>query len=147
MRSHLAETGGLLWGLWDDAVEVIWVFDLSGPPPDSKHDPAHFVCGVKGTREEHDRRMALTSGACGYVGHWHTHPDLASVQSLTDMRSMTELTSTVGQNQRRSLMAIFGRKGQAGSAGIYVYESEHLSAATDLINVGEGQLILPERVV
>ena len=31
IRSREHETGGLLWGFWDDAVNVIWIFDATGP--------------------------------------------------------------------------------------------------------------------
>ena len=146
-RSPDHETGGLLWGVWDDAVQVIWIFDLSGPPPDSQHNPAHFICGVEGTLEEHKRRMARTYEACDFVGHWHTHPDFPSRQSVTDMENMAALVSSIGQNQKRSTMLIFGRTGGLPTAGIYVYESQSLSAGREGILVGMSQITLESAVV
>jgi hypothetical protein len=141
------ETGGLLWGFWDDAVQTVWIFDLSGPPPDSQHEPAHFVCGIKGTAEEHKLRMARTYGACGFVGHWHTHPDLPSQQSGTDIGTMATLVSSVGQNQKRSIMLIFGRIHGNATAGIYIYESESLIGNGDVVSVGMSQMNLEKPVV
>jgi hypothetical protein len=142
LRSPAHETGGLLWGLWDDAVQKIWIFDASGPPPDSRHDPARFVCGIEGTREEHTVRMAASHGVCGFVGHWHTHPDLSPYQSGIDIAAMTTLVSTIGENQKRSIMLIFGRTTSGGGAGVYVYESVSAGATQELISVGVAQIPL-----
>lgn len=147
VRSLHHETGGLLWGVWDDAVQVIWIFDLSGPPPDSQHNPAHFLCGVEGTIEEHRQRLARTHGSCGFVGHWHTHPNFPSYQSDMDMKNMATLVSSIGQNKKRSVMLIFGRMNSLTTAGVYIYESQSLVGINELISVGTSQIILEEPVV
>lgn len=138
MRSGKHETGGLLWGLWDDAVSVIWVFDASGPPPDSRHDPGHFVCGVEGTIDEHERRCLQSFGVCGFIGMWHTHPEVPAEQSLTDIAGMATLVSGMGRNQRRALMVIFGRVATQPMTGFYVYESQARTSSQELVSVGVG---------
>lgn len=60
--------------LWDDATEIIWVFDASGPPPDSIHALDRFTCGMQGTADEHIVRRELTSGLSDFIGMRHTHP-------------------------------------------------------------------------
>lgn len=147
IRSRSHETGGLLWGLWDDAVGVIWVFDVSGPPPDSRHSPEHFECGVEGTLDEHIRRVEDSHGACGFVGLWHTHPAISPDQSIVDLGGMTELVSRVGQNHRRALMLIFGNAAGRPTATFHVYDSHSLSPDGDLITVGVGDMVLEARVV
>lgn len=117
------ETGGLLWGHWDDAAGTIVVFNASGPPADSKHDPGHFECGTKGTREMHEALLRDTYGASSFIGMWHTHPDMPASQSSEDLMSMSALVSGIAHNQRRGLMVIFGRLRGKAEAGIYVYES------------------------
>ena len=145
LRSPQHETGGLVWGLWDDAVEIVWLFDTSGPPLDSKHEPERFVCGVDGTAEEHRRRCAHTRGLTGFVGMWHTHPGMPPQQSLVDIGGMSGMVSSVGQNQRRALMLIFGRDKSNTIAGLYIYESEGLAdKAVDLVSVATGQFTLDE---
>jgi hypothetical protein len=141
------ETGGLLWGFWDDAIQVIWIFDLSGPPPDSQHNPALFVCGVKGTAEEHKRRKERTYGASSFVGHWHTHPDFPSRQSPIDISTMANLVSSAGHNQKRSVMLIFGRTRSVPTAGIYVYESDSVTEKAEHVLVGTSQITLERAVV
>lgn len=147
LRSPAHETGGLIWGLWDDAVGAIWVFDVSGPPSDSRHDPGHFLCGVEGTATEHKRRLSLSRGASGFIGFWHTHPDMASLQSGTDIRGMATLVSAMGENQKRALMLIYGRSGSLPTAGIYVYESRTLMESGDYVEVGATQVALETAVV
>jgi molybdopterin/thiamine biosynthesis adenylyltransferase len=147
IRSPSHETGGLLWGQWDDAIGVIWIFDASGPPHDSKHDPGHFLCGVRGTINEHNHRIKSSHGTCGFIGFWHTHPDMPSEQSPTDIHGMANLVSSFGQNQRRSLMLIFGRTSGTPTAGAYVYESRHLGQSSNLVSVGLAQFVLRTSVV
>jgi tRNA A37 threonylcarbamoyladenosine dehydratase len=147
IRSPQHETGGLLWGLWDDAVGIIWIFDASGPPPDSRHDPGHFLCGTQGTVAEHNQRTKISHGTCGFIGFWHTHPDMPSEQSPTDVHGMATLVSSFGQNQRRSFMLIFGRTGGTPTAGVYVYESRHVARTTELVSIGTSQFTLRKSVV
>lgn len=147
VRSAQHETGGLLWGMWDDAVGVIWVFDASGPPPDSLHDPGHFVCGVKGTAEEHRARHQRSNGTSGFIGFWHTHPDMPSFQSGTDIAGMAGLVSGIGGNQKRAIMLIFGRTDETPTAGIYIYESSSRIDTAELISVGEAQIRLEAAIV
>jgi hypothetical protein len=147
LRSRDHETGGLIWGLWDDAIGIFWVLDVSGPPKDSLHDPGHFVCGTDGTIEEHDRRFEKSNGTCGFIGFWHTHPDMPSRQSIIDIGGMSGLVSRLGQNKKRSLMIIFGNKRKKSTAGVYVYESQSGIAASDIVLVSQAQVTLAEGVL
>jgi hypothetical protein len=146
-RSASHETGGLLWGHWDDAIRTIWVLDASGPPPDSLHDPGHFVCGTEGTREESRRRAARSFHVCEFIGFWHTHPNMSPDQSVIDMAGMADLVSTFGQNQKRALMMIFGRVAGTPRAGLYVYESQFLGPSGDVIAVEDSEVVLTEAIV
>ncbi len=147
LRTARHETGGLLWGYWDNAARIILVVDASGPPPDSRHEPAHFLCGIAGTDEEHQYRTKSSFGACGFIGMWHTHPDVPPVQSGEDMLGMTTLVARAGQNRRRALMLIFGRTAGMGTAGVFIYEGLSTTGAAETIVVGVTQLTLAEPVV
>ncbi len=147
LRSARHETGGLLWGYWDEASRIILVVDASGPPPDSLHDPGHFVCGTDGTEAEHLSRTANSFGACGFIGMWHTHPDVPPRQSGEDIAGMTILVARAGQNRRRALMLIYGRMAGASTVGVYVYEGMSASKVDETITVGVTQLTLREPVV
>jgi hypothetical protein len=115
--------------------------------PDSQHDPAHFICGTAGTEAEHEYRMESSFGACGFIGLWHTHPDLLPKQSGEDIDGMARLVARAGQNRRRALMLIFGRRVGAGAAGVYVYEGLSATREVERITVGVTQLALAEPVV
>jgi hypothetical protein len=147
LRTAQHETGGLLWGYWDDAARIILVVDASGPPPDSRHDPAHFICGTAGTEEEHRFRTETSFGACRFIGMWHTHPDVPPMQSGEDIVGMATLVARGGQNRRRALMLIFGRTAGAGVAGVYVYEGVSATRGAEMIAVGVTHLALAEPVV
>jgi hypothetical protein len=147
LRSVAYETGGLLWGYWDDAANLIVIFDASGPPPDSSHEPAHFLCGTNGTAGEHTIRMSQSRDICGFVGFWHTHPGVPSRQSSEDFLGMTGLIAAVGNNSRRALMLIFGRTAGDPTAGLYVYESSTFEHGAELISVGEAQITLDSAIV
>ncbi|MBA3353673.1 MAG: ThiF family adenylyltransferase [Blastocatellia bacterium] len=147
LRSPQHETGGLLWGLWDDAVGVIWVFDASGPPPDSLHDPGHFVCGTGGTLDEHRRRTTRSRGTEGFVGFWHTHPGMLPVQSDTDVLGMSKLVATIGDARKRALMIIFGRRATRPAAGLCIYESQGATSRGEAVRVSSRVIALPSVVV
>jgi len=83
--------------------------------------------------------MKRTYGACGFVGFWHTHPNIPSYQSGLDMGNMTDLVSYFGQNQKHALMLIFGQTTRVSTAGIYLYESHSISSSSNLISIGAAQ--------
>jgi hypothetical protein len=147
LRTPQHETGGLLWGYWDDASRIILVLDASGPPPDSRHDPGHFLCGIAGTEDEDRVRKTSSFGVCGFVGMWHTHPDVPPMQSSEDMIGMATLVARAGQNRRRALMLIFGRMGDTATAGVFVYEGLSATGGAQRIAVGATQITLATPVV
>lgn len=146
-RTKRHETGGLLWGYWDEAVNSLVVFDASGPPPDSVHSPARFICGTRGTRAKHETLKAATRGACGFVGLWHTHPDMAPHQSNEDIVGMATVVAGVAQNRRRALMLIFGRRWGRPEAGVYVYESADVDQIGEKVQCLKAIVPLLEAVV
>lgn len=102
------ETGGLLFGQIDEFLKVVWINEISGPPPDSLASPAGFVCGVDGTAALSAEKLARTRGAVRFIGMWHTHPGSAPVPSCTDMRAMRKLWRLPDFSARHFLMLIIG---------------------------------------
>jgi integrative and conjugative element protein (TIGR02256 family) len=103
------ETGGVLFGEVDEFLKVIWIDEVSGPPPDSVASPAGFLCGTAGVRGMDDEKKKRTRGSVTFVGMWHTHPKGLPKPSPTDLGAMKELlqegSSFLG---RRFLMLIVG---------------------------------------
>ncbi len=102
------ETGGLLFGQIDDFLKVIWIDEVSGPPPDSMASPAGFLCGVEGTAELNAEKVKRTRGSVRFIGMWHTHPDGAPRPSRTDLRAMSKLWNLPDFTARHFLMLIVG---------------------------------------
>lgn len=147
LRSPKHETGGLIWGYWDDATQVVWIFDASGPPSDSQHQIGYFQCGAQGTVEEHKRRMQSSFRTVGFIGFWHTHPGMSPSQSSEDIHTMLELTSQIGENNRRGVMIIFGSRNGQSSADLHVYECHFPNNSLELVSVGVSHVHLQERIV
>ncbi|MDC1142107.1 ThiF family adenylyltransferase [Planctomycetota bacterium] len=117
------ETGGLLLGNWNDATGVVWI-DLASPPPkDSKHSEGGFECGTEDTLELHRKHLEQTSGATGYIGMWHTHPNSPPDESLIDVFGMVSMVSRDMHNQRKGVMMIVGTPNSKPEARVYLYES------------------------
>lgn len=130
MRKRAVETGGLLWGEWDDSTRIVWVSDASGPPPDSYHSETKFVCGVEGTTEEHVTRTEVSRGAVGYIGMWHTHPMSEPLPSTIDLRGMHQILTKGNLPPRKNLLLILGKDSGQDSIGAYLFRRKKGDASS-----------------
>lgn len=121
------ETGGLLFGERDEAAGVLWVSELSGPPPDSLASAEKFVCGVEGTAELNAEKRARTRGSVHYLGMWHTHPSSLPLPSPTDRAGMRRLIRAAG-GAGRVLLLIVGCPHEFPMLGTYVFRAADLAA-------------------
>jgi len=144
VRKSTVETGGLLWGEWDDATRIVWITDVSGPPPDSTHAETKFVCGVKGTKKEHDRRTEFTRGACGYIGMWHTHPVSEPWPSGIDLAGMHQILTKGGLPPRKNLLLIIGKDSGKDVVGAYLFRRMKGDALSAVHELKTGRMALPE---
>lgn len=103
------ETGGVLFGECDDVLKLIWVDEVSGPPPDSMASRHGFVCGTAGVHELSQEKAERTRGSVHFVGMWHTHPHSPPLPSSTDLGAMRcLLTPESGYHGKHFLMMILG---------------------------------------
>lgn len=104
------ETGGHLFGERDSASRVVWVDEITGPPPDSKATPDGFVCGTAGVRDISEAKKTNSRGATRFVGMWHSHPQGEPIPSPTDHQAMRGLIAGTdgGSRQQRGLLLIVG---------------------------------------
>jgi integrative and conjugative element protein (TIGR02256 family) len=121
LHGRKIETGGLIWGEWDDAMNIVWVTDASGPPPDSIASAERFICGLKGTREEHEKRLRLSRHAVGYIGMWHTHPYSEPFPSSVDFSGMLQILTEGDLPPRRNMLIILGKDQANDVIGIYAF--------------------------
>lgn len=108
INGPLVETGGHLFGERNDAARVIWVSEVSGPPPDSRASPHGFVCGIEGVAEASKHKSCSSRGSISFVGMWHTHPQGSPKPSGTDYQSMREIVDSPALSCPRSLLLIIG---------------------------------------
>jgi predicted ThiF/HesA family dinucleotide-utilizing enzyme len=102
------ETGGLVFGQIDEFLKVVWIDEVSGPPPDSMASPFGFVCGTEGTADLNKEKAARSRGSIRFLGMWHTHPGGMPNPSCTDLRAMTKLWKLPDFTARHFLMLIVG---------------------------------------
>lgn len=121
VRGSQDETGGLLFGQVDEALRVVWVSDVSGPPPDSMHSPALFVCGTEGTAQINRAKRERTRGSVQFVGMWHSHPVSNPTPSPTDRRGTDTLFRHTTPPPRRSLLLIVGHAASDPTPAAYLY--------------------------
>ena len=117
-----AETGGLLFGERDDALRVLWVSDVLGPPPDSEASPSGFECGTAGVDEATEAIRARSRGASLPVGMWHTHPDGVPGPSPKDFEGMSRIISSLDRSLPKQLLVIVGGASPQHTVGAYIYD-------------------------
>lgn len=143
IRGKSIETGGLLWGQWDNAMRIIWVSNASGPPKDSYHSKELFRCGMLGTIEEHETRIDLTRFSVGYIGMWHTHPASQPLPSSIDIDGMHQILSAGPKAPRENLLVIIGKDSGRDCIGTFLFE--RTSGKTTL--VAEGLKTFPKGIL
>jgi predicted acylesterase/phospholipase RssA len=125
-RGEELETGGLLFGLRDDAAKVLWIDGVSGPPSDSTFAADGFVCGTEGCADLIAHKKHVTQGELNFVGLWHTHP--AGPPHPSD-RDLATMLTAIGFGDRPlpfACMLIVGRDAGRESLGAYVYSRDDL---------------------
>ena len=115
LNGRLVETGGHLFGERNDAARVIWVSEVSGPPPDSKASPSGFMCGFEGVAESSEERSRFSRNSLKFVGMWHTHPNGSPKPSETDYRAMHDIVNDHSLSCPRSLLLVIGTSLQSDS--------------------------------
>ena len=128
-RSAEHETGGLLFGEFDETLGIAWVTNVSGPPRDSSFSAEHFVCGTHGTRELCNDYKERTHRIVRYVGTWHSHPASPAEPSNTDYAGIGTMFASAPDDGAHQLMVIVGHAADPRpQLGAYVFEKQALAA-------------------
>jgi len=108
-----SETGGIILGYIDHKLNHIYVVDVLTAPSDSEADLTGFTRGIKGLRAELDEVCQRTAGIVGYIGEWHSHPELTSAYpSSLDRALIKELADALELDGHPALMVIAGQTGE-----------------------------------
>ena len=126
-RTAEDETGGLLFGEFDEALGIVWISNVSGPPGDSLFSPEGFVCGVEGTKDLCDGYRERTNDVVRYIGTWHSHPVSLAIPSDTDYAGIATIFSSAPSEGSHQLMVIVGNASTSTpEVGAYLFEREGL---------------------
>ena len=128
-RSAEHETGGLLFGEFDETLGIAWITNVSGPPRDSTFAAEHFVCGTQGTRELCRDYEDRTHRIVRYVGTWHSHPGSPAVPSATDYAGIGAIFAAASEDSAHQLMVIAGHASEERpQIGAYAFEKRNFVA-------------------
>ena len=128
-RSAKHETGGLLFGEFDEMLGIAWITNVSGPPPDSTFSAELFVCGTHGTKELCQDYEDRTHRIVRYVGTWHSHPVSLAEPSATDYAGIGAIFATAPEGSAHQLMVIVGHaREERPRIGAYAFEKRDLAA-------------------
>ena len=132
-RSVEDETGGLLFGEFDEALGIAWISNVSGPPADSVFSAEQFVCGTEGIRELCEGYEQRTNGVVGYLGTWHSHPRSPAWPSDRDYAGIGRILATAPGEGSHQLMMIVGNASMPQiEIGAYAFQRR------DLLNESRG---------
>ena len=121
------ETGGLLFGELNEALRIVWISNVSGPPNDSEFSPELFVCGTEGTDDLCKGYVDRTKGNICYIGTWHSHPTTSAVPSSTDYAGIASIFASAPNEGSHQLMLIVGQASTPRpEIGAYVFERQGL---------------------
>lgn len=113
------ETGGLLFGEWDDLSKIVYLNEASAAPEDSTSAPMHFECGIKGTKELNDQFKVKYKNSVYFIGLWHSHPYGSSQFSGEDKLSMQLVVTKL--SPPKSLLLIIAYDKEKHSLGCSVF--------------------------
>ena len=147
-RSPEHETGGLLFGEFDETLGIAWVTNVSGPPRDSSFSAEHFVCGTHGTTELCKDYEKRTHRIVRYVGTWHSHPASAAQPSTMDYKGIATIFASAPDNGARQLMVIVGYAAeQEPQLGAYAFERRDLTKYLAGLSGARGGVTTPPPLV
>ena len=116
-----SETGGVLYGERDDALRIVWVSDVLGPPPDSEASTGGFVCGTEGVDDATMKLRKRSRDSSRPIGMWHTHPGGDPVPSPTDFEGMDAIIHGTDRSLPKQLLIIVGGTESQYRIGAYLY--------------------------
>jgi len=123
-KGATSETGGILFGEWDDICKIVYIDEVTDAPKDSKRNKSEFICGVEGVKEKNEKYKKLTKGSKHFIGYWHTHPYSSPDYSSQDDNGMKTIIITL--SPQRALMLIVGFDDKGYYPQFYIFDIDKL---------------------
>ena len=118
------ETGGLVFGELNQAVGVLWVTEVEGPPPDSEAAEDHFTCGIAGMDEAAEEKNERYRGSVVCVGSWHTHPRSGAHPSDVDDEAVAQLLAGHDSARRDLVLLILSGSPDCPVLGAHAFRTK-----------------------
>lgn len=135
-RSQAEETGGLLFGQYDEVLGIAWISRVSGPPKDSLFSSEGFTCGIEGTQQLCADYKKRTNDIIQYVGTWHSHPVSSAIPSNRDYAGIATIFASNPIQGPHQLMIIVGQASNPETEiGAYVFDRNTLQSHLDGVSV------------
>lgn len=147
-RSINHETGGLLFGYFDETLDIVWINNVSGPLQDSKFSEEHFICGTNGIEDLCKSYKEQTHEIVCCIGTWHSHPTSAAKPSAMDHKAIDSIFTGAHGDGFHQLMIIVGYAAkQQPQIGGYMFERRELaSQQTGIKKASRGGVTIPPPV-
>ena len=100
------ETGGILVGTYNEALDCARVVKVLPPPTDSRRGRTWFQRGVRGLQKLLDRFWQAERQY--YLGEWHFHPYAAPSPSGRDIAQMEDIAGADSYHCPEPLLIILG---------------------------------------
>lgn len=124
-KGNTAETGGVLFGEWDDICKTVYIDEVTDAPKDSTRHKNEFNCGVEGIKEKNEKYKKLSKGSKHFIGYWHTHPYSSPDYSSKDDNGMKTIIITL--SPQRALMLIVGFDDKEYDLNFYIFDNDKLN--------------------
>lgn len=123
VRTDKDETGGLLFGQYDEVLEIAWITCVSGPPKDSSFSTEGFICGTEGTKQLCADYQDISHRVVQYLGTWHSHPVSPANPSNTDYAGIATIFAENPTHGAHQIMIIVGHASHSNAEiGAYLFE-------------------------
>lgn len=84
-KEHMNESFGALIGSQSKDKKTFWVESCTTPQPNDSSTRSSFVMRDTFHQKEVESSFSGTNGLWGYIGTWHTHPELDPIPSKLDI--------------------------------------------------------------
>ena len=150
IRSDKDETGGLLFGQYDEVLGVAWITCVSGPPKDSSFSAEGFICGIEGTQQLCADYQNRSHRVVQFLGTWHSHPVSPAKPSNTDYAGIAAIFAENPTHGAHQIMIIVGYASHSNAEiGAYLFEKCALESRRNgiCLDVGiQGSKILAPKI-
>lgn len=98
-----SEAFGVLIGSFSLDNKEVWIDHLTEPYGDDKSSRSNFLLCDYNHQKEVNKAFDRSNGVMGYVGTWHTHPEIIPTPSIIDKK---DWLNCLARNKKRQLIFV-----------------------------------------